>query len=121
MGTSLSSIGQVMELKHIGDCGQLTRVHIEIKATRKGAIIRLISIAHALLGWYFSPWEARGGKGCSHNCVSICTSKDVGLANMCAEASHYGNFEHANSIMDHHNPNIASMFVAMKGGLYRIQ
>ena len=107
MGTSLSSIGQVMELKHIGDCGQLTRVHIEIKATRKGGNHPSCKYCTCTLGLVFLTVGSNvGGKGCSHNCVSICTSKDVGLANMYAEASHYGNFEHANSIMDHHNPTI---------------
>ena len=97
-------------------------MHIEIKATRKGGNYCLRNIAHALLGW---PWEATWGVRAAAITVLVYVLQRMLALQVCipscAEASHYGNFGHANSIMDHHNPDIASMFVVMKGGLYRIQ
>ena len=68
-----------MELEHkqVVNC---TRV--QIKATRKGTIIS-IKVFH-MYSWVGISYRGKqcGGKGCSHNCVSVCTSKVVGLANM---------------------------------------
>ena len=56
-----------MDLEHkvVGHCGQLTRMHIKIKATRKGAIT-IIKVFH-MHSWVGTVGSDVGGKGCSHN------------------------------------------------------
>lgn len=88
-----------MELEHIGHCGQLTRVHIEIKAGQ----LSVLKYCTCTLGWYFLLWETMWGVRAAPITVLVyALQRMLGLQICilsCAEASHYGNFEHAKSII----------------------